>query len=110
MLGMIVGATRVETDRALDQLPGLGEIVSRKCNHSQQEIGVGVVWIEIEDTQTRGMRAAQIRTIQAGLGLSALLFDGLNGAFDLLSRLFSERIAEFYTERARPQHVAEISA
>jgi hypothetical protein len=93
MLGMIVGATRVETDRALDQLPGIGVIVSRKCNHSLQEIGVGVVWIEIEDTQTRGMRAAQIRTILAGLGLSGLLFYGLNGAFDLLSRLFSERIA-----------------
>jgi hypothetical protein len=110
MMRVIVGPGRIETNGAFNQFAGLGNVVRRERNHTQHKVGISVVRIEIEHGQTRGVRAAEIRAVQAGLRFAALVFYGLGGTFDLTSRLLSKRIAEFYTERAWAQHVAEISA
>jgi hypothetical protein len=67
MLRVIVGATVIERDGALDELTGLADVTRGRSHHGEQEMRIGMLRVVLEDAQTRGMRAAQIPAVQAPL-------------------------------------------
>ncbi len=105
---MIFGLILVELDGAFDQPAGLSKLAGGCGHHTEQKVGIRVCRRERQHLQTRRMRALEVAAVQALFGLPLPVLNFFERGTDQPS-LISQGIAEFYTDRARPQYISGIA-
>jgi len=105
---MIFGLILVEFDGAFDQPAGLSKLAGGCGHHTEQKVGIRVRRRERQHLQTRRMRALEVAAVQALFRPPLPVLNFFESATDRPG-LFSQGIAEFYTDGAWTQHISKVA-